>query len=505
MHSSRILGRPNSDTLYFTSAVKPVMSGTTSVETDFEAPKSKKRSVAKNLPRVYVGNLLVGVHQDLAAQLQCLVKDSCNISISTKDIVVVGPNENQKTCHAFVTCASNKEVDLVCSALHQRSFQGQKLVAQKERKPKKTNNKEQQSKQSNKYLGSTFGNKGPVFGAYSWSKPHKPQRDPSPALPPSSDADPVMDGISSIISEELNAAYATGDQDDIINTTLASLAAVSLLAPIVIDDDLQENKEDSPTTTNFLVENPGSQMDEVTSLDDFKSSCMKPLSQLLEDYGEEDPDWQSMQPQLTIIETADQQEGALESGITSTINNEPSAFLNRLGRHGKAPIHVEFVSFGYSHGAPAAVRNGWHYGQPLPVFECRDLPCVPPHLAWRDGVSGFVQRSLLKESEIRQVADRIKEQTFDALVVAINEGGHGYVAPLQMKIYVGSENGRHRSVVVCEQAAKWLRQLLRVNENDRITAPVSVGTFHRDVDRTKKAAKENDKASRKKGDMDSDW
>ena len=83
------------------------------------------------------------------------------------------------------------------------------------------------------------------------------------------------------------------------------------------------------------------------------------------------------------------------------------------------------------------------------------------------------------------MAASISKEVLDAVVLAIDEGNHGYVAPLQMKIYVGSETGRHRSVVVCEQTAKKLRTLLRNNENNRVTVPVSVGTFHRDLERAK--------------------
>jgi hypothetical protein len=73
-------------------------------------------------------------------------------------------------------------------------------------------------------------------------------------------------------------------------------------------------------------------------------------------------------------------------------------------------------------------------------------------------------------------------KVWDCLVDAQNDGGHGYALPLEMTIYVlGSESGRHRSVVVCEWAAAQLRKLLRENEHDVLQQPLSVGTQHREV------------------------
>ena len=60
-------------------------------------------------------------------------------------------------------------------------------------------------------------------------------------------------------------------------------------------------------------------------------------------------------------------------------------------------------------------------------------------------------------------------------------GGHGYVSPLTMNFQIGSELGRHRSVVAVEWTAQHLRYLLRKNVGNRVTCSVSVGTLHRDV------------------------
>jgi hypothetical protein len=76
----------------------------------------------------------------------------------------------------------------------------------------------------------------------------------------------------------------------------------------------------------------------------------------------------------------------------------------------------------------------------------------------------------------------VAPQIFDALLEAQNKGGHGYASPLEMTIYVGSDLGRHRSVVVCEWAAIQLRKMLRQNTDNVVLQPVSVSTCHRDVE-----------------------
>ncbi|CAB9502706.1 expressed unknown protein [Seminavis robusta] len=491
------------------------MMTTVSASDEFQAPKSKKRSSdAKNLPRVYVGNLPAS-QDGLEADLRTIIQDAAGLQV---DGVV---HANKKSGgHAFISCHSNKDIDAVISALNQCSCQGKTLVAQRERKPKKNQgNKGPQGNRGfqgnkNKSKGSSFGNisKGPSFGVSSWSKPRQHnQRDVSPTsttmVPPPNDTDNTTDptdAVSGIISGEMNTACATGNQDTVLNTALASLAVMSMLAPVMDQETTTiSSSQEQDTTSRDAATSNDNASEEVTTLDDFKSRCQKPLSELLADYGEEDPEWQSMQPQQVEAQPANpvateenQQPETVDAAATPTNNGN-----NQLGRKGKAPIHVEFVSFGYTNGAPGAIRNGWHHAQPLPVFDCRDLPTVPHYMEWRDGVSGFVQRSLLGEPAVRDMANKVKEQTFEALVEAIHEGGHGYVSPLQMKVYVASESGRHRSVVVCEQAAKWLRHLLRMNENNRISCPVSVGTRHPNVVRIKR----NDKGSLKREDMGSDW
>ncbi len=93
---------------------------------------------------------------------------------------------------------------------------------------------------------------------------------------------------------------------------------------------------------------------------------------------------------------------------------------------------------------------------------------------WND-VSNAVYPMVVKSEEMSLTI-------FSAIEEAIRSGGHGYAFPLEAKIHIGSEYGRHRSVVLCEKLAQMIRTLLRQNEGSRIQQPVSVSTRHRDVD-----------------------
>ena len=488
---------------------------------DFQLPKAKKQP-AKSV-RVYIGNLPQNV-EGLESLLVQVLNDKAGLaSISEGDISV---NNNNNSCHAFVSCPSNQDADKVIASLHRQEFYHQKLTVQRERKPKRAPN--------NNFNGNFKGGKPKkkghqepesTFGKKSWSKApppgNKKKTPPTPTqaqpqsqpvkvdAPISQENDPAADFMSQLITNEMQTACATGDKDDALNTALASLAAVSMLAP-AMEADTNNNVEAAQNTSSDdpLQVARENEDDKVTTLEDFKSRCQKPLSELLNGYGEEDPEWQAFQPIDLAAPTTTTEENTDTTHHPETNESQDDSAEStesRLGRQGKAPIHVEFVSFGYSHGAPAAIRNGWSHAQPLPAFECRDLPTVPGHLMWRDGCSGFVQRTLMAEPDVQAMATSVGEQTFAALKEAIAEGGHGYVSPLQMKVYVGSENGRHRSVVVCENAAKTLRKYLRKNEKNCITAPTSVSTAHRDVERAKKKGREERNARNKKEELESDW
>lgn len=412
-----------------------------------------KRTATKK--RLYVGNLPVGLSNDeLEEKLIALFQESGQCSINRSDIAI----QSSKSCHAFVTISGNFET--VIKKLNRTQFGGRRIIVQRERKRKE--------------LGQA---KKPGFSGAAWSRPSL--QDNERGL--SEQRSAKEQKIQEVLTEELQ------NSTDPVGTAIAATAAVGIVAA---DEDANVSDDGRNEST-----------------DDFMIQSKKSLSELMADYGEQDLNWKQVQP-TTIDEE--------EEGDAAQTSSPPPA--NRLTKHGKAPIHVEFSSFGYFHGAPAELRNGWSHAQPLAVFDCRDLEPVPHYLAWQSGLSGAVKRALMfprrngddKEDEattkspsIRKVAREVAENVATKVVEAIEEGGHGYAMPLQMVVYVGSESGRHRSVVLCELAATALRKLLRSNKDNRFTQPCSVGTRHRDLDRNSAKAL-NSSAKLKQRDLEDD-
>jgi hypothetical protein len=276
-----------------------------------------------------------------------------------------------------------------------------------------------------------------------------------------------------------------------------------------------------PSAANVCDDN----VEESGPILDFAALCQNPLSRLLNDYGEQDPDWMNVVPndEMALDPT-------LVANDTISETSPRIETLCRLERHGKAPIHVELVSFGHRHGIPAQVRDfatGHSHRQPLLAFDVRTvLPQVPHYLAWMDGRSGAVRNAMVRyqpnsgnsgrerrfrksvppalTSNAEEAVNKpvpattttwnvrdyartvIAAPVADALEAAMQV--HGYADPLCMSIYIGSEEGRHRSVVAAEQAATALRKLLRENDRNRFACAVSVGCRHRDIDRHRAAA-----------------
>eukprot|EP00977_Amphora_coffeiformis_P002971 scaffold569_cov165-Amphora_coffeaeformis.AAC.4 len=238
---------------------------------------------------------------------------------------------------------------------------------------------------------------------------------------------------------------------------------------------------------------------------------MQPMSSLLAEYGDFDPNWMDKQPEIEQEETPD--EKATEEG-----EEDDDTSCNRLGQQGKAPLHVDVVSFGFRYGAPSTRKDGWMQTTPLLPFDCRDvLPPVPGYLLFHDGkTSGQVKRFLLydykrqayrnsqkKESSddepiepgpsVRDYSvDTVAPQIYNTLLEAVRSGGYGYALPLKIQIFVGSEWGRHRSVVAVEQTATALRKLLRKCQDNVLECPCSVATQHRDIERKIPSKKDRD-------------
>ena len=222
---------------------------------------------------------------------------------------------------------------------------------------------------------------------------------------------------------------------------------------------------------------------------------------------------------------------------------------------------IELVSFGYKYGAPSHSKKGFTYAHPLPPLDVRDLDRAPGHVAKFNGLSYIVKRSLLNpskfsdaddggekghkgeddqedcpkhnddQSPMRRRANVIADEIIKMLVESIDEGGHGAISPLTMTISIGSEYGRHRSVVLVEHLAVVLRARLRRNDghcfnsagdgggrggNGIVRQQVSVGTRHRDVEARhqdeeafgedlKREARKAEREKRKDMWDDNDW
>jgi hypothetical protein len=261
-----------------------------------------------------------------------------------------------------------------------------------------------------------------------------------------------------------------------------------------------------------------------TKSDNFMSQCQtQSLSALMEEYGTYDPDWMK-EPALeqSVALTDSAKDDDIQKITQVRVNSQRNEIgVNRLQTHGQAPIHVEFVSFGYRHGVPSEIRHhstGNSHRQPLPPMDTRSvLERIPPHLEWMDGKSGVIKTTMLRwqptssvsqskseQMNVRDFAEDVLEpKVADALVDAMVAGGHGYASPLTMTIFVGSELGRHRSVVATELGATALRKRLRRNPGHRFHCAVSVGCRHRDITPQHHSSR-NSAATKKQKDFEED-
>lgn len=403
--------------------------------------------------QVYIGGLpknLPNLKQDLIDWMQEQIP---NLPIETISINVGG-----KHPHALVDCGT--QANLVISKLHQQTFKGRRLTVQRE---KRSNKKQNIGNSSNDKAKKKKPQKRQFGG---WSKPKKEFTQ----IP----MDEAAANIRAVVEEEVKASEEGGE--DPINVALASTAAASFLAAMngfsEPQHDFLDPKAEEEVSSEIPVDN-GFQL--------------KGMSELLADFGAEDPNWQK---QSVLIEETNVEETA-----------------SRLAPKGKAPIHIILVSFGFLHGAPKR-QEGWSHSQPLAIMDCRELfESVPKHLEWKTGLTGLIKRIIRqvnRDNDIQQYArTTIANQVWDCLLEAQGDG-FGYASPLEVTVYVGSETGKHRSVVLCEWAAIALRKKLRKNEKNCVHQPVSVATCHRDVDRNKKFP-HNGKPQKKTHDFGADW
>jgi len=443
------------------------MAGSQQDDGDFQSIPTKRQM---NKKRLYIGNLPVEAEALEDKLVELLKGTAVDCQLDRQDVEVMC----SKSCHALVSCPNNVMDDLI-QKLNKTYFEGKRLVVQRERKPRKD------------YQTVNAFTK-------SWAKPTTKTMAPEPEEPaatkeqisdPPRDLQEVSERIGVIVQDEMGQAAENGG-DALMNAAIASTAAVSLLADLgfgVVDAETQVSTPTQATSVPVDVVEDGG----------FMALCKQPLSSLMGEYGDYDPNWKQVEPTTTT----DAPTPALEpektpTATTTTATAKPALDVKNpnsvLGMQGKMPVHVEFTSFGYLHGAPSEIRRGWSHSQPLAPFDCRHLAPAPNYLQWQDGLSGAVKRSLVFPMDemapsIKEYVKQVAEEVAVVLSEAIKEGGHGYAMPLRMMIYIGSDSGRHRSVVACELAATALRKLLRANKDGRFAQPCSVGTKHRHVQR----------------------
>jgi hypothetical protein len=439
--------------------------------------------------RIYIGNL--PQESDLKPRLVEFLNQSAGLNVDEYDVSI-----SEKQCSALVAV---QDVNQVMATLRDVSFDGRTLVVQRETKNRQTNN---------------TNAKQPFGGG--WSRPsttkekrlHVQNKDPVNKAPPivrnemenegPADEWDVSEHVGSTIASEIKATEEDPSVD-VLNTMIASTAAVTLLSSMNgfgLDTDRKSNVVTDSSQEEPPQTDPTADVTDNVTREDLGSLSKKPLSELLADYGEQDLDFKSFVPTEE------------PSDVPKTKTRQD--YQNRLTLQSKAPIHVELTSFGYMHGAPSELRSGWSHAHPLSPVDCRELPQVPHYMARQDGLSPAVKRALLnarkeddtRDNSVRECAKSMGKQIFTALEEAISSG-HGHASPLRMTVHAGSESGRHRSVLVCELGATALRKLLRSNENNRITQPVSVGTRHRDIERRQREMERTGVSKQK--ELESEW
>jgi len=505
---------------------------------------------SKRRRRAYIGNLRP--RQSLAGNLyndlfipHCLsVHDNINgitIPQSTK-------NNNKSNTYALVEFV---DVDYAIQMLNGVQFDGRVLRVCKE----KTN--------FGSSCGGGFGSSqwaGSDSFKSNSSGGKKRQSKPIPSAQKVESKTPITDDMDMNREEAINKQIETTisseiqESNDKNTSALACTAAMTLLSSIDAFGLNEEEKKDANHNESDVFKVDSSNM----TNQDFQSRCKMNLSDLMAEYGEQDVNWKKDQQQqptkneknnddfqsrckLPLAELmAEYGEQDVEwkkdqhHNQSSTNNNNRSDNKNEnntgmLAHFNKASINLELVSFGYKYGGPSK-KGGFSYANPLPSIDIRDLDRCPGNYGKFNGLSSYVKKTLLNpkqqqqhtndgytedndeheqpstnnsQSPMRLRANQIADEVIKILVEAIDEGGHGPISPLTMTVSIGSEYGRHRSVVLVEHLAVILRARLRRNDgrcfdtaggeegadnnkpiknNGIIKQLVSVGTRHRDVE-----------------------
>ncbi|KAL3796397.1 hypothetical protein HJC23_004194 [Cyclotella cryptica] len=384
--------------------------------------------------RAYIGNLrprptlAQNLYNDLFVP-HCL---SINNYPNGDGITIVRPKIKTATVHAFVEFS---DVDYAIQMLDGVQFDGKTLKVSREKT----------------YSG---GRMGSGFGSSRWAgadetrnrgRRGKKAAAPNPtrgniANEKSTDCDlktdeEVAEEVRQVISKEI------ADGPDQITSAIACTAAMSLLSSVdafgLDRDEKTCVKNDESNKPSSDADNEGSMAnqdfhsrrqlplsellneygeqdlewkknkqctgasvepsnDDISNVD-FQSRCKMPLSELLAEYGEQDVEWKKCEP---ISKPATSVNGSRRKDFADKSNDKPIISDNgMLAPFGKAFIRLELVSFGYKYGAPPHSKKGFTYAHPLPPIDVRDLERAPANVAKFNGLSYLVKRALLNPSE----------------------------------------------------------------------------------------------------------
>lgn len=492
--------------------------------------QTAKTNHQKNKKRVYVGNLIYA--NDLQTQESLIRNLFASSAIPTKQIEIIPLKKPLGKCYALVECDVNNAIKCLNGIL----FQGERIVVKAEQK--QFSNSQGKSSRHKNAMSS--------FGGGGWSQPtmnaqkrqHKDDTFKTKK---------IVSGFQQLDIQESSIHPNDDPQDNFYHRKKQSLE--TLMGEYGEYDPNYEKMKQQPQTqvdsspvasnletmkkinnNNNISNNINNNNNIINNnnisnnINDFFSKCKTPLSELLQDYGEYDPDYEKMKQQPLIPSTHDDSLSKLQQQKEEQKEEQEQSTKHEgmLTTHG--PIHVQIVSFGYKYGTPK--QGYWSHSNPMSALDCRYLPRCHFSLAKFSGLHYKVKKSMTrrhyyghdpsddmeehskdnnnddnnkrpneveekdatmgqqgtKDNELVTKAKEVAHDIQSCVIDAIQDGGHGYAFPLEMTIYVGSEYGRHRSVVLVETIAVQLRQLLRRNEGGKITQPVSVSTRHRDVD-----------------------
>jgi len=438
---------------------------------------------------LYLGGLPSSDHGEISvAALKDWLQQNLPSDVEIGDIEIKKRSKTAKNPSSFalVECGGSKGIADIVRILKQHSngeYQGSKVTIQREQRNNSKANKARQRSGNNHTGKRQFGGKGrsggknfsagPSLSAKSWSKPSS-MEEPSSSVEnewddvwnqqelqqeqqkPIASIEEASETIAGVVSKEIAQA---NNADEKVNAAIASTAATTMMtslmaslgfgqqqetpiqSPTQTDNPLTDNKaitdfssfakgqsmqglldefgEEDPDWKKKIIHENDAEDPPSSSTNGNDSASFFPgqsMAGLLEDFGEADPDWKT---KIVVVGDDDDEEKEKEETRTSQsvvasstsapgaapIKTKPKNPFSRLAVKGKAPIHLSIESFGFAHGAPprkARNRSGSPYTQPMGLLSVGDdiTDPVPTHLEFHDGLRSGVIKRMLKAAPL---------------------------------------------------------------------------------------------------------